>query len=276
MLTQVRVISWNLHGPPFAPRRPERMSAAATEAARRGADLLLLQEVWFPADAARLIDQLGPDYDSITVPRGALFGRKGGLLAFLRRSSSWSTEGSVARFEQFRATASPFIFWQGDGLGKKGVQVIELRHRSSEQRLFVLNTHLQAQYGEDTYEDVRRSQLGQLAAVASDLETGVPILAAGDINTRPEETAVYTRLTDTWEDLSAELRRQCGRGTAVHHDAATKEWIDYVVAWRSPAWQFSARVELIANRGVDDPYSDHEGLDATIDIRPSTSASPNR
>lgn len=244
------------------------MIAAAAEMARHAPDLILLQEVWFRDDAALLVDQFGNTYDSIDVPPGALLGRKGGLLAFLRKSSPWSTESRVARFEGFSAAASSLIFWQGDGLGHKGVQVIDLRHRESAQRLFVLNTHLQAQYGKDTYEEIRRAQIRQLAAVAAGLDSSAPVLAAGDLNTLPEETALYTQITSTWADLTRDLRRQCGRGTAVHAAraaAADKEWIDYVLGQRSPSWEFTAQVDQIRNTGVDEPFSDHDGLDATID-----------
>jgi endonuclease/exonuclease/phosphatase family metal-dependent hydrolase len=259
------------------------MGAAATEIARRAPDLAVLQEVWFPGDAAHLVDQLRSDYDSIDVPAGALLGRKGGLLAFLRRSSPWSTERRVARLDEFSATASRLIFWQGDGLGGKGIQIIELRHDSG-QRLFVLHTHLQAQYGEYRYEQIRHAQIAQLAEVAAGLDSGVPVLAAGDLNTMPEETALYAQITGTWEDLTPKLRQQCGRGTVLHKPGTPgaekdekdkqddQEWIDYILAHRRATWGFTAEVEPIRNASVDNPFSDHDGLEAAIDIRTTVSA----
>ncbi|MBI1814611.1 MAG: endonuclease/exonuclease/phosphatase family protein [Deltaproteobacteria bacterium] len=272
VLLYLRLVTWNLHGPPFAPRRRARMGAAAMEIARRAPDLALLQEVWFPGDAAYLVDQLRSDYDSIDVPAGALLGRKGGLLAFLRRSSPWSTERRVARFEEFGAAASRLIFWQGDGLGAKGIQIIELRHRDSSQRLFVLHTHLQAQYGEYRYEEIRHAQIAQLSEVAAGLDSAVPVLAAGDLNTMPEETVLYAQITGPWGDLTQKLRQRCGRGTVLHNEAVKEnEWLDYVLAHHSPAWRFTAEVEAIRNTGVDDPFSDHDGLDAAIAIRTAVS-----
>ena len=276
MPARLRLISWNLHGPPFAERRSERMRAATAEMIRRAPDVALLQEIWFRGDAARLIDQFGSGYDPVDVPDGALLGRKGGLLAFLRKSSPWSlaSEDRVARFEEFTAEASPLIFWQGDGLGDKGIQVLELRHAASGQGLFVLNTHLQAQYRGYPYEKIRRAQISQLNAVASGLDHGVPVLAAGDLNTLPQEAALYARLTSVWHDLTAEVRQQCSCGTNVPAaTGGTEKWIDYVLARRNVSWTFSAHARLIRNAATDDPFSDHQGLDASIEMGNTASGS---
>ena len=68
---RLRLVSWNVHGVPGAPRIEERLESIAKVLASRRADLVLLQEVWRARDADRLHELLAPaGFASVEVPGG--------------------------------------------------------------------------------------------------------------------------------------------------------------------------------------------------------------
>jgi endonuclease/exonuclease/phosphatase family metal-dependent hydrolase len=263
MRVQIRVISWNLHATPVAPRVLPRLLAAAAELQRRQPDLVLLQEIWRPRYADVLAGLLAPAYEPLGRTGGGDWTPPGGLLPLLRRSSGWGLREQ--RFEPFRVAAPAWKIWEGDGLAGKGVQTLLLeRPDVPKTRLVALHTHLQAAYHPGQYAAVRRQQLGQLAAAAASVDATLPVLAAGDLNLEADDARLYAEITGRFEDLSRPLRDRCGCGTV----PGELKWIDYVLARRGPAWRASARVELIRSPRPDHPYSDHHGLDARVRFEP--------
>lgn len=114
-ILQLDLLSWNVHAPPRAPRRVERLTAVAAEIARRAPEVALLQEVWFASDAARLTAQLGHNYDVVgNAPRSWPL-RTGGLLAFVRRAAGWRADRRAARFER--------LFWRGEATAGRYAQL---------------------------------------------------------------------------------------------------------------------------------------------------------
>jgi endonuclease/exonuclease/phosphatase family metal-dependent hydrolase len=269
MRVRIRVISWNLHATPVAPRVLPRLLAAAAELLRRQPDLILLQEIWRAPYAAVLAGLLAPDYEPLGRTGGAAWTPPGGLLPFLRRSSGWRLRDHG--FERFRAAAPAWKIWEGDGLAGKGVQTVVLERADApdargapETRLVALHTHLQAAYRPGQYAAVRREQLGQLGAIAASVDARLPLLAAGDLNSDADDPLLYPEITGRFEDLSRPLRDRCGCGTV----AGESRWIDYVLARRGQSWRASASVELIRSPRRDHPYSDHQGLDARVRFEP--------
>jgi len=265
---RLRVVSWNLHGPPLAWRQSQRFVAAATHildqrATPKRPDFVLLQEAWFPSKAALLIAAFKPLYEVVDVPRGWFPGRKSGLLTFIRRDSGWRLQRHS--FHQYQAAAESWRFWEGDGIACKGFQRMELERDGSP--LVLVNTHLQAEYGSLRYVEIRKRQLTQLNHQLSDIPDAVPIVSAGDFNTRHSEP-LYEELKRTWIDLTVGLRATCRGGTTVAEPHAS-EWIDYVLTRRTPSWQaVDERCEQIISRAPDVPYSDHQGLDVTFRLSP--------
>ena len=263
------LLSWNVHGPPFAPRRSARLAAVAGEIEQRAPELVLLQEIWFPGDAAWLATRLARHYDVIDgAPRRWPL-RTGGLLALLRRNGSWAIDGRGVRFEHYRASAGRWRVWEGDGAAGKGVQVLELSHRVSAQPLVVLHTHVQAQYDTLRHETARARQLGQLAALAGALDPVLPVLAAGDLNTGPDERVYGEHIAPTWHDLTAATRAGRADAQTQFECGAEPLWIDYVLARRSPSWRVDVVLELVENSARDTPFSDHNGLHAHVGLQPT-------
>jgi endonuclease/exonuclease/phosphatase family metal-dependent hydrolase len=219
-------------------------------------DVLLFQEVWLHRDAGQMMHDLGSSYEPVPTPVGKLPLRTSGLLSFVRRGNGWTVRSS--RFHRFTRKASLWKFWEGDGLGRKGVQEIQLESEGASVSL--LNTHLQANYRWNSYEPIRRPQLAQLCDLTKRLDRHWPVIAGGDLNTRPSER-LYRDLLTHWRDLTAAIRRQSGRGTHLHSSGAEGGWIDYVLARRHDSWHVHAEeVGLIENTNHDVPYSDHQGL----------------
>ena len=120
---------------------------------------------------------------------------------------------------------------------------------------------------------MRRRQLEELRALAQSVPSDLPLIAAGDLNTRPEEEP-YARLIEYWNDLGEERRSACQCGTHFLESGREGGWIDYILARRSAAWDVQAtRFDRILNESSDDPYSDHHGLIATPALARRASAS---
>lgn len=258
MAARIRLISWNLHGTPVAPRVLPRLRAAATELSRRAPDLVLLQEIWRAGQADFLARRLAPDFERVGAGPTGDDGRAGGLLAFVRPGSGWRVRRLA--FVPYRSEAPAWKIWEGDGLASKGLQILELER--SGLSLIAINTHLQASYRPGGYTDVRRKQLTQLGEVVREIDTSRPVIAAGDLNCRPDEAALYPAIESVFEDLTRPLRQTCACGTV----PGRQTWLDYVLARRSTAWRARARIDLIRSERADYPYSDHHALDASIEL----------
>ena len=259
------LLCWNVHGKPYAWNNEERLSNVAGVIRDKRPELVSLQEVWKRADARHLERALESQYELVSPHERDARLRKSGLLSFVRRDARLRVDGSS--FHAFAEEAPSWRIWEGDGLAEKGIHRIELSRAGV---FFVLlNTHLQAEYGELRYSDVRSSQLEELESVSQRAPPSTLVLAAGDLNTRPDES-LHEFVTDFWVDLTEESRRRCRCGTVLVDDSGGEAWLDYILARREQDWTVTMRrFERVVNDKPDDPYSDHHGLLAELDIRPS-------
>jgi len=263
MRNTLSLISWNLHGVPFISARRERFRRVAARVLESHADLVLFQEVWLQRDAGQLTRDLGVSYDPVPAPIGTRPLRMSGLLSFARRGTGWAVKTS--RFHRFAQRAPSWKFWEGDGLGRKGVH--EMHFENERTGVLLLNTHLQASYRWNSYEPIRRPQLAQLGDLTQRLDRRWPVIAGGDLNTRPSEH-LYRDLLTHWHDLTARTHEQSGRGTCVDRTGAEGDWIDYVLARRHDAWDVQAEdIRLIESTHPDVPYSDHHGLHVQLRLQ---------
>jgi endonuclease/exonuclease/phosphatase family metal-dependent hydrolase len=261
----LELISWNLHGAPFTGERyEERLTAVAAEIVRRAPDAAMFQEVVLERHA-RLLDAAMIDYERLDGVPTKLLGwwrvRKGGLVAYRRRSSAWQPHSTG--FVEFEAKPSWWKVWERDALDDKGVQKIELRHRGTGARVLVLNTHLQA-YGSE-YDRIRADQVAEFFATAASA-ADVAVVGGGDFNLPPAVLAPL--VPEGVVELTAEKRRACGCGTFVAASGETGYWVDYLFARVPPCLALRASVDLIRNRRRDDPWSDHNGVAASIRFVP--------
>jgi endonuclease/exonuclease/phosphatase family metal-dependent hydrolase len=277
----VRVVTWNLHGVPLVTsRREERMGLAGDRLhnARPEADLILVQEVFFPSDLKILKRHIGHDYLLVDdMPRrayppwfiplfnlGGLFFRfrESGLAAFVHRR--WQVLSS--HFEEFRAQGSELKVWEGDGYAHKGFHRIDLLHFDTRRRLTVFNTHTQSLRAEH---ELRGLQISQLATAAYAVDSDIPVLLAGDFNVRPEEPLYNVMTKDfRWIDLTKTMEKcseRLGYEEGLHESVNRRR--DYVFALPSAYWHFQTRANFICNLTDDVPYSDHHGIEAAITVR---------
>jgi endonuclease/exonuclease/phosphatase family metal-dependent hydrolase len=270
----LQIVSWNVHGTPFNGPMQARIGRIGAQLEQRQPDLIVLQEVWFEGDARLLEEALRKNYEAyeaLAEDRGnapgllnVLFGlRSGGLLAFVRRDSGWAASAS---FRAYGAQGPAWRVFEGDGLGVKGVQTLELRKRGNEVTIF--HTHLQAQYGEERrYEEVRTGQLAELEGLVQ-RRAAPAALALGDFNTAPlgRDEPLYASILKGWDDLTSELRAKCNCGGTRLHGAddsprATEAaWVDYALARRAAPVRV-VHAELIRSSGIDCPFSDHHGIE---------------
>lgn len=268
---QIRLATWNLHTPPFAPRRSQRLRAAARHL-RDGPDpkpdLLLFQEVWSETFWKELGQALSPDYAPSLPGEGAGTAARSGLASFVRRDSGWRVAGH--RFERFHSKGPPWRIWEGDGLADKGFEIVELQREGLP--LSLLNTHLQAQYPPRHYTDVRRRQIAQIQQAVAPIPDSRLLLAGGDWNTTPRG-ALYPELTAFLQDLTAAYRERCACGTFVAK-AGEGAWLDYLFSRPSRHWQLHVEgVERIESQAPDQPFSDHHGLVAELRVEQRGKAS---
>ncbi|HKB13078.1 MAG TPA: endonuclease/exonuclease/phosphatase family protein, partial [Vicinamibacterales bacterium] len=180
-MSTLRVISWNVHALPLLRGKRQRLGRIAAEIARRRPDVVLLQEVWMPRDRAALSAALQP-IGYVPVDDGAVASRRrGGLLTLIAAGGGWSPRRS--RFVPFTCAAPLWRVWEGDALGGKGAEIVDLQHPRAWR---IVNTHLQSQYRGRAYADVRRAQVAQLAGVVAD-EVDTPTVVCGDFNTDADD-----------------------------------------------------------------------------------------
>jgi endonuclease/exonuclease/phosphatase family metal-dependent hydrolase len=270
MHTALSLISWNLHGVPFVSARRERFRRVAARVLDTAPDVVLFQEVWLHRDAGQLARDLDGSYAAVPAPIGKLPLRASGLLSFVRRNSGWTIKHS--QLHRFAEKASWWRFWEGDGLGRKGVHQIHLERERA--NVLLLNTHLQAAYRWNSYERIRRPQLAQLCALTTGLDRRWPVIVSGDLNTRPSER-LYHELLAHWRDLTNARRQQSAGGTHLDGSRVGGGWIDYILARRHDAWTVHADdIRLIESTRPDVPYSDHQGLHARLRMQPMEDRTP--
>ena len=254
--TKLRLVSWNVHGAPDAPRSSERMATIARVVTARSADLVLLQEVWLPRDAQALLTALAPaGYASVEVPAER---HSAGLLCFVRSGAGWRAE--TPRFHEFRAKAFRWKFWNSSRLDEHGALSFTLARDGL--ALAVWNTRLETADGPGDHAEVRRRQLVELRSAVEE-GGGGPALVAGDLETTPGEPA-FSELAG-FDELSRALRERCGCGTSVEEPPRVR-WLDYLLARTPPGWRITAEVSLLRSLAPDNPYSDHQGLDAVVQL----------
>jgi endonuclease/exonuclease/phosphatase family metal-dependent hydrolase len=260
----IRLISWNLHGIPFLARRRERMMTALMATLERRPDIVAFQEVWGDADARQISERADAELMRTVKVPGVYSSPPGGLVV-LYRDAVWQ----VLRheFRHYEAHGPAWRLWEGDGVAGKGIQHVRLLHRETRSEFSLLNTHLQSQYPEYNrlYERERESQIQQLAATASEVSGGRPVIGVGDFNTLPSER-LYGVLTTSWCDMTIKARAAAGKRATTYEDGGGGAWLDYVLGRRDPGCAFDADVRLLRNARRDDPFSDHHGLAATVSL----------
>jgi endonuclease/exonuclease/phosphatase family metal-dependent hydrolase len=264
---RLRLVSWNLHGlpPPTRFGASQRVLRAADEACGRNPDIILFQEVWRRSYADRLLTRC-TDYDA-AIPRQGGPGTGGLVTLFCR--ANWTLVESA--FTPFDAHASPLRIWEGDGLSRKGVLTSRMTHRTTGASIAVINTHFQSQYGKRTYLRVRQAQAEQLNRIAAGLDTKVDTLfLCGDLNTTPDEP-LYAALQKDWLDLTAQARADCaGRPLCgTYYQTETQRiWLDYIFL-RGGHPSVHTELTMIRNRSKDNPFSDHDGVEAVVSFPPT-------
>lgn len=257
----LRVLSWNVHALPFALGRRARLERVANVILRELPDAVQLQEVWAPRDWRYLNSRLAPRYELVEVPARNLLFRQSGLVTLVRQD--WQVEGVASH--TFSVRAPSWRVWEADALSNKGVLAVRISRGG--RRVVLYNTHLQAEYEESRYEAIRAAQLAELSDFVERLSWNPPFVLTGDLNTRPDEHAVLRGLLSEWIDLGHGFRERCECSTQIHGDGRKGAWVDYALARPSEGGRTRAvEFDLITNDGRDQPYSDHEGISATVEM----------
>ena len=253
----LRILTWNVHGIPFmAPRPQARLANVAAKIREQRPDVVLLQEVWAHAYARQLARDLGGAYDVVAATGCGRPFPCGGLVVLVRIASGWRP--SAPTFVAYGDSAPWYRLAEWDGIAKKGFLTVELARADA--ALVVVDTHLQTEYarhGRD-YSDVRRRQLEQLSATLATF-AGRAVVVGGDFNTAPGEwSGLYeSHLAALGEDRTAALRAACGECGTRPSLLRPARWLDYVLTRDVAADATGVRIE---NVGIDDPYSDHDGV----------------
>jgi endonuclease/exonuclease/phosphatase family metal-dependent hydrolase len=263
---KLRILSWNVHGLPWpiTSDRALRMQRIGERMVAEKPDVAVIQEAW-PGTITPLL-AAAPGYSAHYVESG-LGSPAGGLAIFVRHGADWSLDETSLRFRAFTSYAPWHRLWEGDAIAGKGALFAALVHRTSQKRLWIAATHLQARYGLLHYVDVRLAQLRELGTWLRDFEESVVI--AGDFNTPSGEEAVYPALAALGIDISVRERERTGVGTKVPTTAwSLPAWIDYVLVRPGSMRYRRSKVRLIQNERMDVPYSDHSALVADITFGP--------
>jgi len=259
--SRLTLLSWNLHGLPWPLTKDltGRISRATAKIRELAPEVVLLQEAWRVAETGQIIRALQPEWTPYFAQRRNNRAR-GGLLVLANANAGWELRRPT-EFHPFSASAPAWRFWEGDGLSGKGALVLDFAR--GDNRFIIVNTHMQSPYPGIDYADIRRSQLTQLHTIMSGLDRTVPRVLAGDLNTDAREP-LYSAIAALGTDLTVETREKSDCGTIFDWRDGRQEWIDYVLASGPDHVRALGDTTLIRNDGRDNPFSDHNGLFATI------------
>jgi endonuclease/exonuclease/phosphatase family metal-dependent hydrolase len=259
---KITLLTWNVHGLPypFTQNRAARLKRIAERIESEQPDVALLQEAW-PGSIGPLTDGLA-NYSTLYAPT-SLGSAAGGLVVLVRRSGRFRADEPALRFRPYTTYAPLYRFWEADGLAGKGAVFLPLV-RADGQRIWIVNTHLQARYGSRDYRVIRRAQLRELRRWIDALGEKEPVLVAGDFNTPARIDPAYAELQSIGID-HAWLLHESGTRTTNYPLHSTAGWIDYVLLRGGP-FESRGGVRLIENERIDHPYSDHSAIVADIEL----------
>ncbi|MFK7895553.1 MAG: endonuclease/exonuclease/phosphatase family protein [Myxococcota bacterium] len=261
----MRLGTFNVWGLPeaFSDDVSSRMRALASRLDGLPLDLLLIQEAW-TEDVRQTITQaaLKAGFEVAAGPDSS-----GGLMTLSRLPIRWS------RFERFRFRGDPERVVQGEYIGGKGFQTLEVE--GPDGPFFVINTHVHARYRR------RRPQLNSAVRMAQLLQVVGALhrlpgtaLVGGDFNCTSSDTEyeVWRALTHT-EELAygASHETLSNRNFYKRARSGPDKRIDFLfirpghdVAFRrQDAGLLFAEAPRIRNR--DRSFSDHFGFAAEVD-----------
>ncbi|KAG2022840.1 inositol phosphorylsphingolipid-phospholipase C [Coprinopsis cinerea AmutBmut pab1-1] len=305
--TQIRVLSLNCWGLKFvAKNREERIEAIAHELSTLNHDIIALQEIWVHSDYQKVQERV-----SKRLPHAKFFysGALGAGLAIFTRYPIIST--SVVPYS---LNGAPIDVAAGDWfVGKAAASVVILHPILGQVQVF--NTHLFAKGGEDGPEFLRAHRLvgawefAKLARQAA--EVGRYVIALGDFNSIPPTLPMsiilnHASLTDAWTAthpgyesgpvpktaLEAVERHGITADSPLNTWSAGKRphgWgkrLDYCL-YRQPVRHASDKpvpnlratdCKVVFTEhvpGYTFSFSDHFGLEATLEIETSMADMPN-
>jgi hypothetical protein len=188
-----------------------------------------------------------------------------------------------SRFERFRFRGDPERIAQGEFIGGKGFQVLELE--TPRGPISLINTHLHARYRRSRprlNSAVRLAQLLQIVGTMNPLAGTIAI--GGDFNCSPEdpEYKVFSGLTHAFElDHGRSHPTLSSKNFYKRHRTAADKRIDYLFVrpGRGVRWHAEGADSLFAEpehiRRLDRSLSDHYGFRASLDWETSAVALVN-
>ncbi len=222
-------------------------------------DVVLLQEVWKPWMADRL-KNCGYDH-TLRLDQGSY---ETGLMILSRHHM---TEGYR---HIFRATASGWsAFINGESIATKGALMAMVNHPVIGS-VFVLNTHLVANYGGTAlFEDVRRDQIFEAEDHAALRGEGSPQILGGDLNVAPEGGS-YTPLWNEFRRILPRFKRVIPSEPVSTRDRSNP-YSDVDEGHLDHLFGRDGARPLLGRRVLDQPgliFSDHYGWETSFEIAP--------
>lgn len=232
--------------------RPARMRAIAEYLGPLDPDIVGFQECFVPADRELLISEMKQH----TRLRHNQYYPSGNVGSGLLISSAWPIR--EAWFHRYQAIASPWKFWEADGLAGKGVGLARIELPDGAGFVDFFDTHTQAGYGNPEYKIVRKQELAEAAEFINSARCGtIPAFLTGDLNCRQNAPEHIT------------LVQGAGLERVMNVDSS----IDHIYAARDPHYRFEvvesreipARMQI---NGQPFQLSDHNGYLTVVRVTP--------
>ena len=266
----LRLGTFNVWGLPEIFGLGDDVTSRTREIARRlrhsDLDVLMIQEAW--TDAVRTTLRAGARLAGFEVAEGP--GSSGGLMTLSREPIR------ALRFERFGFRGDPERLGQGEFLGGKGFQTLEIE--TSAGVLSLVNTHLHARYRKERPRLNAAVRVAQLLQILRHLgDTPGTVVVGGDFN-----CSLGDMEYEIFEGLSGAIELGGGSkhstlSTANYykrHRTSEDKRIDFLFIRPEPGveWQAkNARVlfaESAEIREIDRSLSDHFGFRAELDLAP--------
>jgi len=275
----IKLFTLNVWGLKFVSKnRKERFKAIAEFLNRSDYDVVFMQELWLDEDFNEMNDRIKSVFAYSHFFDSGIIGSGTCIFSKYRLRE--------ANFHEFSINGYPTNFWHGDWFAAKGIGVCQIDYQGFDIHLYISHYHANYHPNHDIYLSHRVShafesaQWIKLASSAADLT-----IYAGDFNTEPNSLPYQilrevAQISDCWEDThdseEGGQTSEAGYNSYTVPSAANANGkghrIDYVMYGPGP--NVTAKTQPQSCRlplprripGKDFSYSDHEGVEAVIEM----------
>ena len=267
----MKILTLNIWGAPYAQHIMARIDAISTRIQHDQPDIILLQEVFLPAQVKALRESLQADWRYQHHFASGVIGS--GLLTLSRYPIVDSA------FHRFRLGGKPERLMQGDYYAGKGIGMVRLETPQGALAVFNCHTHAQYDYwnNDNEYAVYTETNLYEATRFITTQSGDVPVVLGGDLNVNPTQPGydlicTVGRLVDVYHHVHGiHATTFSTENPYTKHD---DQCLDYIMGRGIVVDDIAVTMTETLSDGSARAYSDHYGLLASVHIELGAGIAP--